>query len=154
MRVFACAGHFGGGGVLTFQSFQIHPIEGVGMEAARPFRESPAGGGVRLRLKLGTCPARSLRTVARSRKGQGAVVIGHCPSRLRPRPTHPPGRRLGGGGGRCLPQRQTPPGVSCSVSCSFRPAPAGCPGVGAVLTAPGGYLPPECKGLGLPPGPG
>lgn len=56
----------------------------------------------------------------------------------------PLGSGWSGGVGRCLPQGQTPLGEGCW----FRPVPADWPGVGAVRTLPGGYLPAEHRGLG------
>lgn len=122
--------------------------EGVGTETARPFAEPLAGGGARLRLRpLWNLPSQVSQNSSRKPTGPRGLglVPGHSPCRLRPRPTHPLGRRWSGGVGRCLPQRQTPPGVSCWS----RPASAGWPGVGAVRTPPGGYRPPECYSLEL-----
>lgn len=58
----------------------------------------------------------------------------------------PPGSGWSEGVGRCLPQGQTPLGEGGW----FRPVPVDWPGVGAVRTVPGGYLPAERKGLPPP----
>lgn len=143
--VSTCAGHSWGRLFSFSRSTLLRGWEG--MEAVRPFPESLAGG------LAGLIPRRLWEPTGsglpeqqpESERAEGRR-LGHrsWSCRLRPGPTHPPGRRWSGGAGRCLPQRQTPPGVSCSS----RPVPAGRPGVGAVRTPPGGYLSLECKGLG------
>lgn len=123
---------------LTFRPLQAPtPVEGMAIAAEGSTAEVPS-----------SAPSPASRG-ARSRRLRNRVKGLKFGPRSQVPAAYPFGSGWSGGVGRCLPQGQTPLGEGCW----FRPVPADWPGVGAVRTLSGGYLPAERKGLGacLPP---
>lgn len=82
-------------------SFQIHPIEAVGMEAARPFLESPGRRGSQAEAETGNLPSQVAQNS--SQKPKGPRGLGHRSLSLPPATSaHPPAWETLGRGRRAV----------------------------------------------------